>query len=420
MTDPPYPTEGIYCGRKSLVLLFLALISPLISANAQTQRTSRTAYITVQGGLSSYLGDNNTTPFNRAAFGVADKLPLSAGFGIGYQFNSRWSAGLAAQYADYPIIPRFDTQRDFSQDPTVRRTYEISFRYMPGTGRLTPYVNVGFHMSFGDVTIYEAKKIRTGTPLNQQSHYVYGPVIGVGLDYSVTPSLSVIADVTSHVTLMDDSVDGRLPLGPPQPANLKESNRFGTFDLLSAVQIGVVLRPFCGQTCSHSAVTRRIHRAGEKKRSSIRVSSLSDNGTANIGYYYAVRPSGRFLIGVETGLIPRSVYVRFTYPDGSQESDLTRFTGAYLGLSAIYYPIALFRGRIRPHVGTTIGVPVQSQFIGGVDFVVSPTISVGLEGRYMLCARRKSRFTPDDHIIKAMERQCEYTSDFGVSMSLGL
>jgi hypothetical protein len=281
------------------------LAAPVLS---QSLRRSHTFFLRAHGGLSSYIGDNNTLPFSTAAFGVNDKFPYSAGFDLGYQFDDRWAAGFGAQFADYPIITRFGSGRDISRDPTVRRTYEIKIRYMPGASRLSPYLNFGFHMTFGDVTIFEARKIQNGEPLNQQSHYVYGPVLGVGLDYAVNPVLSIIADITSHVTLMDDSVDGRLPLGPPQPANLKENNRFGTFDLLSAVQLGIVLRPFCGDSCRDSRPGRRKGGSGVRKRSSVRVSRLSDNGNTNVGYYYAVRSGGHVLVGTagRTRILPDS------------------------------------------------------------------------------------------------------------------
>ncbi|MCH8960787.1 MAG: outer membrane beta-barrel protein [Bacteroidetes bacterium] len=417
--DPASPRSVVRRSLVRLLLLSIVLLISSTSASAQASRSGQALFLKARGGLSSYLGDNNTVPFNTDAFTVAGKRPYSVGFELGYQFNDRWSAGLGMQFADYPIITRFYNDLNVDDHPTTRRTFQLLLRYLFNRRRLAPYLHFGYHLTFGDVTIFEVSRLQNGEPLNIQSHYIHGPLLGLGLDYAVNPRLSLFVEATAHVTLMDDSVDGRLPLGPPQPTNLRETNRFGTFDLLNAYNLGLVYRPWCGSSCSGSdgtigsdRTTKDPERAGQ---SMIRFSKSLGDDLTTLSYHYAPRRFKAFFLGIEGGLVPRSIYVRYTYPDGQESLDKTHFTGSFLGLSARWFPLETRSSKIKPHLGFTAAIPAQAHLMAGIDYSLGTALRLGLEGRYAYCPTRRQEFHKG--ISYRMNRVCDY--QYGVGFTMG-
>lgn len=377
---------------------------------ARAQPWGHGPFVAVHGGLSSYLGDNNTTPLNSDAFRVPGKAPLGAGLEVGYQFSFRWQVAVGLFQADYPLITRFDPYRDFTHDPTTRRTYRLLVRYRAGTGRLAPYVHAGAHLTFGDVTIFEAMRLWKGQPLNVQHHYIFGPLFGVGLTYSLTHHLALFADLTAHFTLMDDSVDGRLPLGPPQPTSFGAKNRFGTFDLLSGLGLGLRLRPWCG-TCDGPPPRRGPRRWHPLFRLS---RPVHYDGLA-AAFLLAPAAFDRLFFGFEGGLLPRSIFVRYLYPDGQESTDETLFTGAFLGLSARYYPLGRRPAGPAPSAGVTVAVPAHVRLSVGLDVALTRAWAAGLEARYVLCPDRRRAI--DGRIGYRMRRACTARGGVGLSLS---
>ncbi len=390
-----------------MICCFLFALGSLTAA-AQDRQGGHGPFVRLRAGLSSYLGDNNTVLLNPEAFRVPGKKPYSFGVEVGYQFSKRWRAAVGVQAADYPIITRFNRSRDITRDPTTRRTYQLLVRYLMSERRLAPYVHAGFHLTFGDVTIFEAMRIWKGQPLNVQHHYIYGPLFGLGLDYAVSRTFSLFAEVTTHATLMDDSVDGRLPLGPPQPTSFGEQNRFGTFDLLSTLGVGLRYRPWCHcATPARQKKARAFHTLMRLSRS-FRYNGLTAS--------FQVAPPflERLFFGLEGGLIPRSIFVRYRYPDGQQSTDETFFTGAFLGLSARFFPLSARPFGLAPHLGATVAVPAHVQFIAGLDYALNASWSLGVEGRYVHCPDRRRAI--DGYIGYRMRRAC--TVDGGVGLTL--
>jgi len=416
----PAPLRSVV--QRSILRLLLLLIVLLIAStasSAQTPRPGKALFLKARGGLSSYLGDNNTVPFNKDAFTVEGKRPYSVGFELGYQFNESWSVGLGAQFADYPIITRFYHDLNVDHHPTTRRTFQLLLRYLFNRRRLAPYLHFGYHLTFGDVNIFEVSRLQNGEPLNTQSHYMHGPLLGLGLDYILNPTLSLLIEATAHATLMDDSVDGRLPLGPPQPTNLRETNRFGTFDLLNAYSIGLVFRPWCGAACSGSADTAISDRNSKDPQGSgqsmIRFSKALDDEVITLSYHYAPRRLKNVFLGIEGGLVPRSIYVRYTYPDGQESLDETHFTGSFLGLSARWFPLEARSSKIKPHLGFTAAIPAQAHLMAGIDYSLGTALRLGLEGRYAYCPTRRQEFHKE--ISYRMNRVCDY--HYGVGFTIG-
>ncbi len=401
---------------RRLLLLLTLLLSVATAAPAQAPRSGSALFLRARAGLSSYLGDNNTVPFNPEAFAVAGKRPYSLALEVGYQWNDRWSAGLGVQQADYPLVTRFYPGLNVEDHPTTRRTFHLLLRYQFNPRRLAPYVHFGYHLTFGDVNIFEVSRLQNDEPLNTQSHYMHGPLLGFGLDYAVTPRLSLFAEVTAHATLMDDSVDGRLPLGPPQPTNLRETNRFGTFDLLNAYSVGLVYRPWCRAGCAGAAVAARKPKSpGGGGRSMLRFSKMLDDGLATLSYHYAPRGLKAVFLGIEGGLVPRSIYVRYTYPDGQQSLDKAHFTGSFVGLSARWFPLQARAAAVNPHVGLLAALPAQAHLVAGIDYRLGTALTLGVEGRYTYCPTKRQVFHKE--ISYRMNRVCNY--EYGLGLALG-
>ncbi len=396
----------------SIVLVVLVITGFANEALAQEWRADRSFYVKARGGLSGYLGDNNTVPLNPEAFSASGKLPLSVGMEVGYQFSERWSVGVGVQWATYPLITRFFEDLDVRADPTSRRSYSVLFRHLMSRNRLALFTQFGFHMTYGHVNIYEARRLEAGEKLNRQYHYMYGPLFGIGLDYALTPHLSFLFELNALVSLMDDSADGRLALGPPQPDNIGVKNRFGTFDLLNAYGFGLVFRPSCGTACDGGR--RPPERRSKDSRSSLRLSAMSGGWVSALSYYYALDMKQRFFIGGEMGLVPRSIRVTYFYPDAPKGYDNNRFTGAFLGLSGQWYPFGRSAARFNPRLSATAAIPRQAHFTAGLDYAVTPTWSFGVEARYVACPTTFE--THPTEIGREMTRKCDYKMGVGVSV----
>ena len=406
-----------------IILLILLLFAFNSSATAQQSRPEKSLYVRVDGGLSGYLGDNNTRPFNPDVFGVDDKWPYSVGVELGYQFRPRWGVSLGMQAANYPIITRFAAGLNVENHPTTRRTVQLLIRHLVRSGQVAPYVQFGYHVTFGDVTIFEESRLENGTPLNTQYHYIHGPLLGVGLDYAVHPRFSVFAEASAHATLMDDSVDGRLPLGPPQPTNLDETNRFGTFDLLNAYGFGVAYRMWHQSDDVDDANSMGVRKVEGNNRSSgrsmVRVSRTFYDGLTTLSFHHAPRGLGTVFLGIEGGLGPRSIFVRYAFQDGRNLADDHHFTGAFVGLSARWFPLETRRGSVHPHIGVTAAIPAQAHLVAGIDVSLGSSLTVGAEGRYTYCPTRKQFFEQgliEENISYRMTRDCEYQYDLGLTM----
>lgn len=408
-------------GRKRMPTYIVVLLIAL-PAYSQAPRNSYSFFVEAKAGLSSYLGDNNTVVFNRRAFDVENKIPYSAGGEIGYQFAPAWSLALGIQFADYPLITRFYDDLEIRNHPTKRRTHQLMLRYQPGRRVLSPYVHFGYHLTFGKVSIFDSLVLDADQEPYSRKHYIHGPVLGAGLEYTLNPGLSFFVESTSHVALMDDSVDGRLPLGPPQPSNHHETNRFGTFDLLSAVGVGVIVRPWCGERC-RSEKTGKIRSERTGGTSMVRYSNSIQGSVKAASYHYSFPSRPSLFFGIEAGLGPRRIAVKYRFTDGQVSLDQIPFTGAFIGASAKWFLLTGTSKKVQPHVGAGAFTPFQIHSIAGVDFLFGPGLSVGIEGRYAFCPTRRQEFDMEldyqgvtEQINYQMTRACEYSGGFAVTM----
>ena len=390
------------------ILLFLA-------APAVAQDDSRAFYVKVHGGVSSYLGDNNIALFNKDAFTVENKWPYLFTMEMGYQWNPRWRAGISSVFADYPIITQFNQDMAIESHPTTRTSYQVTVNHLMGSGKLRPFAQIGMHLTFGEVSIFEATRINNNAPPLVHDHFMWGPVFGLGFDYSFSQSIALMVLASANATFVDDSADGRLPLGPPLPTNLSEPDRFAPFDLLSGLSVGLVFKPFCKSGCQ-PLLGLKEERGRNKGRSMLRLTTLFGKGMTTVSYYYALTTEKRLYLGVETGMAPKSIFVRFLYNSGLEKSDNINFADAFAGLSLRYVGKSLLKEKVSPYVGVMGAIPRQAQFAGGMDYSVTKSLSLGVEGRFTLCPSRDQEFYMHE-VQYFMKSACEYRIGAGLTSS---
>lgn len=198
----------------SLVLGCAAL---LLAAEASAQvRPSNTPYFLLRGGATVYGGElDGTGSFNpdtggtQAPQGSRDwifrNFSWLAGAELGYQFTESLGFGVGFNYANYSKLdecippgtnPPACNPTGFSEFlPTV----QAAFRYMPlANFRLAPFVNFGAQFTFGN----------NGNISRQTG---YGPYFGGGLDFAITPRVSLFAESNWGFIFPDRAVDGLDP-----------------------------------------------------------------------------------------------------------------------------------------------------------------------------------------------------------------
>ena len=404
-------------GKTPFALLPLILILAL-PHSLSAQYRNQHIYLKTHGGLSSYLGDNNTSPFNRDVFNIDGKWPYSYGFEIGYERSTRWRFGLGAVLADYPIITRFTPDLQVDSHPTKRTSIQAVAQYALNSNRLHPFLMLGMHLTVGNVSIFEASKLADNQVPRVGKHYIWGPVFGVGLDYALSPGLSMIAQFSTNVTFVDDSADGRLPLGPPLPTNLRKKDRFAPFDLLSGLSLGLSARPVCFSECQHKDQST-LGNLTATNPGLLRFSRALNGGLTSFHYHFNPFKSPNLYLGISTGIGPKMIEAQFVYPDGLIEDDLIFFTDAFAGLSFHYFGSQRKTSPITLNAGLLAAIPRQVQFNAGFDYYIKEAFSIGLEGRYTFCPTRDQTFYKNE-VVHIMSSSCEYRFGMGITTGFRL
>jgi len=218
------------------------------AAFAQSARQEGVVYLRPKIGVSYYLGDNEKSPFtfNFDAYEVDGKFPYAAGLEIGYQFNPRYSLGLGFTFSDYPIITQFSDATSFSSKdhPTTRASIQLAARYLLSQGRIAPYVQAGLHASFGKTAVFEAPPsacLTTGA-CPEESRTGFGPLLGIGLDFMLSPRASFFIETNANITFPDDAADGWDGKG-----SVAKPGGFGPADWLNSATLGFkfnITKPF--------------------------------------------------------------------------------------------------------------------------------------------------------------------------------
>ncbi len=198
--------------------LFLLLLAGSDALAQTTVRMDETVFIRPRVGLSSYLGDNEKTPFNFDGDLFDGGFPYSLGLEVGYQFNPRYSLGLGFQFGDYRGITEFVNGQDFTNDPNTRSTVQLLARYLLSEGKVAPYLHAGAQVSFGKTLVWNPAT--PNGPFREENNTSFGPLFGAGLDVMLSQQVSFFVETTANVTFPDDAADGR------------DDNGFGGFDFL--------------------------------------------------------------------------------------------------------------------------------------------------------------------------------------------
>lgn len=194
----------------STAVMLALLISTVCVGDvlAQAARPTQTFYLRPQVGIASYVGDNN-----KSFFSFGESFPYSLGLELGYQFNDPFSLGVAYQLGNYPSVDAVD-------EVGLRHSAELIARYtFGGESGVAPYLQVGGHVTFGEVTTFGTNETEQNTS--------YGPLAGLGIDIPLSNSTSLYFEGNTLLTFPDDGVDGR------------EGDRWGSFDLLSTIKTGL-------------------------------------------------------------------------------------------------------------------------------------------------------------------------------------
>ncbi len=218
--------------RTTVKLLALGLVLTILpNAIAQDYakhlRPEGNLFVKPRVGLSSYLGDNEQSPFNfnGDAFDVA--TPWNLGLELGYQVSVPFSLSLAYVVGEYPVItqfpPRVDDLDGVKNDDAVRSSIQAFGRYAfaEASTRTALYLNFGLSYSFGNVTQNQAPYT------TEESGSAFGPLVGLGLDVALNPRTSFFTEFNGGVHFGDEGLDGTSEYG------------YGGVDVLTAFGVGL-------------------------------------------------------------------------------------------------------------------------------------------------------------------------------------
>ena len=212
-TPPPsrvFATTAARTLRFFCLLTILAgVVGAVVPVEAQPFRAGNTFYVKFGGGLSDYAGGNNGTLeldntteleefFDTRKFTDGEVFPYMLAGEVGYQFSPAWGIGLGYQFGQYPFVsgvPFTTTDGLIGRGGdlgTARHTIQLLGRYMIGAKGwiVSPYLDTGVNASFGGLS--------PGV----------GPLIGGGLDVSLSGRMSLFLEGRVNITFDDEATDG--------------------------------------------------------------------------------------------------------------------------------------------------------------------------------------------------------------------
>ncbi|WP_412062013.1 OmpA family protein [Rubrivirga sp. IMCC45206] len=158
----------------------------------------------LRGAVVGYFGD-----LKGEAYREPDGANTGVGGEIGYRFGETLSVALAGWYHDIPALNdgfRFGGRDNVQGGEAVQ--LQALFRYLPfESWRAAPVVEVGGALVFGQGT--ENERDPAGDP--DQGVLGYGPVVGVGVDISLTPQVSLFLAGQTTIVFPDVALDGADP-----------------------------------------------------------------------------------------------------------------------------------------------------------------------------------------------------------------
>ena len=209
----------------ALVLCIVALLTTS-SVLAQSIRPQRTFYFQPRVGITNYVGDYDTTPFDFDDWSADSGFPVAFGGELGYQISTRFSVSAAYMVGDYPtIIPLTDdgeVPANALNDYTWRHTANLFLKWtVQGSElRVAPFFQAGLHGTVGFTDFTEDPP---------EDLIGIGPAGGLGLDIALSDRASLITEFITNLVVPDEAADGAG----------EEVDERGRFDLLSFLGIGL-------------------------------------------------------------------------------------------------------------------------------------------------------------------------------------
>ena len=207
------------------LVVWIAAVLLASAAEAQVVRPSQSVYVLLRGGATLYHGDidlDSDENENAAELQLIDQLEdagPSLGAEVGYQFDESLSFGLGYVFQKNENIsanfgPIFNNDFDgylVSNDDDLSHQFRALIRYLPFPGaRLTPVVELGGALVLGNGTEAERNNAELGGAGDDRV-LGFGPVLGLGLDFALTPRLSVVGGLQSALVFPDVALDGADP-----------------------------------------------------------------------------------------------------------------------------------------------------------------------------------------------------------------
>jgi outer membrane protein OmpA-like peptidoglycan-associated protein len=219
--------------RLPIILMAVFTVIPLLGqiASAQT-RAEDGIYLRPRLGMSYYLGDNEKSPFNFDGDLFEDGFPYSLGLEIGYRFKPTYEVGLTFAFNNTPGIHEFiDQVTPVKGAPNTKQTLQLMARHRYGDGKVAFYMMGGAALGFGERWHNDPNPALCGatalTTCPKESQIYMGPVLGLGLDFALSKSVSFFIETGANYFLEVSDIDGT------------EANGFGPGDFLGWNAIGL-------------------------------------------------------------------------------------------------------------------------------------------------------------------------------------
>lgn len=234
---PHNRTETFATPRFSSIFLWCAALLLATAAQAQVVRPSESIYVLLRGGVAGYYGDldgNTDGDPGTATPDIGDGFDdpgFTFGGEIGYHFNSNLSFGLGLMYGDLPAINgTFNGGQTNNVEGGEYYQLQGLFRYLPFDGaRLSPFVELGVAAISGQGTEAERNNPTSGG----DDVFGFGPVLGLGLDFALTPQFGLFLAGQSTFVFPDVALDGADPGAFGQQADDAD------FDILASLGGGL-------------------------------------------------------------------------------------------------------------------------------------------------------------------------------------
>lgn len=195
----PFLPEKTMTPRLSTLFIWCAVLLLASASQAQVVRPSESVYALVRGGAAIYHGDvDGDDAFGNPGFSVGAEL--------GYLFNPNLSLGLGYTYTYHE---RLSTPVPGGRTDKGNQAHQgnLLFRYLPfDAARLSPFVELGGAIVFG-----QGEEQDRGDGTNSQDILGYGPVVGLGVDFALSPQFSLFLAGQTTAVFPDAALDGADP-----------------------------------------------------------------------------------------------------------------------------------------------------------------------------------------------------------------